>query len=48
MSSQQTPIVEMRNIHKRFGAVQARVDLEPLPRRDLGLVGDNAAASPRS
>jgi len=45
MSSQQTPIVEMRNIHKRFGAVQALrgVDLELYPGEILGLVGDNAA-----
>ena len=39
------PIVEMRNIKKKFGAVQALrgVDLA-LPRNEvLGLVGDNAA-----
>ena len=40
-----TPIVEMRNIHKRFGAVHALrgVDLALYPREILGLVGDNAA-----
>ena len=40
-----TPIVEMRNIHKRFGAVQALrgVDLALYPGEILGLVGDNAA-----
>lgn len=45
MESEQTPIVEMRNIHKRFGAVHALrgVDLALYPREILGLVGDNAA-----
>lgn len=39
------PIVEMRNIHKSFGAVQALrgVDLELDHNEVLGLVGDNAA-----
>jgi ABC-type sugar transport system ATPase subunit len=45
MSSTQSPIVEMRNIHKRFGAVHALrgVDLALYPGEILGLVGDNAA-----
>jgi simple sugar transport system ATP-binding protein len=45
MPSEQTPIVEMRNIHKRFGAVHALrgVDLALYPGEILGLVGDNAA-----
>ncbi len=40
-----TPIVEMRNIKKRFGAVQALrgVDLTLAHNEVLGLVGDNAA-----
>src|SRR5512143_2848386 len=40
-----TPIVEMRNIKKRFGAVQALrgVDLVLHHNEVLGLVGDNAA-----
>jgi simple sugar transport system ATP-binding protein len=40
-----TPIVEMRNIYKSFGAVRALhgVDLELYPQEILGLVGDNAA-----
>lgn len=40
-----TPIVEMRNIKKNFGAVQALrgVDLALLQGEVLGLVGDNAA-----
>lgn len=40
-----TPIVEMRNIKKNFGAVQALrgVDLALYPNEVLGLVGDNAA-----
>ena len=40
-----TPIVEMRNIKKHFGAVQALtgVDLVLYPNEVLGLVGDNAA-----
>ena len=39
------PLVEMRNIHKQFGAVQALrgVNLSLYPREVLGLVGDNAA-----
>jgi simple sugar transport system ATP-binding protein len=45
MQPGQTPIVEMRNIHKRFGAVHALrgVDLSLNRREILGLVGDNAA-----
>lgn len=45
MPSESAAIVEMRNIHKRFGAVHALrgVDLSLYPREILGLVGDNAA-----
>lgn len=40
-----TPVVEMRNIHKNFAAVQALrgVDLALQHNEVLGLVGDNAA-----
>jgi simple sugar transport system ATP-binding protein len=40
-----TPIVEMRNINKAFGAVQAlkNVNLHLMPGEILGLVGDNSA-----
>lgn len=40
-----TPVVEMRNIKKKFGAVQALrgVDLALMHNQVLGLVGDNAA-----
>jgi ABC-type sugar transport system ATPase subunit len=40
-----TPVVEMRNIKKNFGAVQALrgVDLALMHNQVLGLVGDNAA-----
>jgi simple sugar transport system ATP-binding protein len=40
-----TPVIEMRNIDKHFGAVQAlrRVNFRLLPHEILGLVGDNAA-----
>lgn len=40
-----TPVVEMREIKKNFGAVQALrgVDLKLLENEVLGLVGDNAA-----
>ncbi|GIV82400.1 MAG: sugar ABC transporter ATP-binding protein [Anaerolineae bacterium] len=43
--AEQTPLVEMRNIKKRFGAVQALrgVDLTLHRGEVLGLVGDNAA-----
>ena len=39
------PIVDMRNISKAFGAVQALrdVDLQLYPGEILGLVGDNSA-----
>ncbi len=39
------PLVEMKGIHKSFGAVRALrgVDLELYPQEILGLVGDNAA-----
>ena len=39
------PIVDMRNISKAFGAVQAlrEVDLRLYPGEILGLVGDNSA-----
>jgi simple sugar transport system ATP-binding protein len=45
MAEQGTPVVEMRNIHKSFGAVQALrgIDLVLYPHEVLGLVGDNAA-----
>ncbi len=43
--AEQTPVVEMQNIKKRFGAVQALrgVDLALQRGEVLGLVGDNAA-----
>jgi ABC-type sugar transport system ATPase subunit len=43
--SAQPPVVELRNIHKRFGAVQALRGVDLLLHRGeiLGLVGDNAA-----
>jgi ABC-type sugar transport system ATPase subunit len=43
--AEQTPIVEMQDIHKNFGAVRALrgVDLSLYPNEVLGLVGDNAA-----
>ena len=43
--AEQVPIVEMRNIKKSFGAVQALrgVDLALRHNEVLGLVGDNAA-----
>ena len=45
MTPDKVPIVEMRNISKRFGAVQALrdVDLTLYPGEILGLVGDNSA-----
>jgi ABC-type sugar transport system ATPase subunit len=44
-SAEQVPVVEMRNIKKNFGAVQALkgVDLALQHNEVLGLVGDNAA-----
>ncbi len=44
-NSTETPVVEMRNIKKSFGAVQALrgVDLALYHNEVLGLVGDNAA-----
>jgi len=44
-STENTPVVEMRNIKKNFGAVQALrgVDLALHRNEVLGLVGDNAA-----
>ena len=41
----QTPLVEMKNISKTFGAVRALqdVDFEVMPAEVVGLVGDNAA-----
>lgn len=44
-TTETTPIVEMRNIKKSFGAVQALrgVDLTLMHNEVLGLVGDNAA-----
>jgi len=41
----QTPLVEMKNISKAFGAVRAlqNVDFEVMPAEVVGLVGDNAA-----
>lgn len=43
--AEEVPIVEMRNVRKSFGAVQALrgVDLELHHEEVLGLVGDNAA-----
>lgn len=43
--TENTPVVEMRNIHKSFAAVRALrgVDLVLQPNDVLGLVGDNAA-----
>jgi len=40
-----TPIIEMRGIMKRFGAVQAlnNVNFRLMPGEILGLVGDNSA-----
>lgn len=40
-----TPIVEMRGISKRFGAIEAlrNVDFRLMPGEILGLVGDNSA-----
>lgn len=40
-----TPIVEMRGINKRFGAIEAlrNVDFRLMPGEILGLVGDNSA-----
>ncbi len=45
MQTETTPVVEMRNIRKNFGAVQALggVDLVLQHNQVLGLVGDNAA-----
>lgn len=44
-AAKETPVVEMRNIKKNFGAVQALkgVDLTLQQNEVLGLVGDNAA-----
>ncbi len=44
-TSERTPVVEMRNIKKSFGAVQALrgIDLTLHHNEVLGLVGDNAA-----
>src|SRR3970282_1344963 len=44
-ATENTPVVEMRNIKKNFGAVQALrgVDLALHHNEVLGLVGDNAA-----
>lgn len=44
-AAKETPVVEMRNIKKNFGAVQALkgVDLTLQRNEVLGLVGDNAA-----
>jgi len=43
--AQRTPILELRNISKRFGAVQALggVDFEVFPGEVVALVGDNGA-----
>ncbi|GHD49120.1 sugar ABC transporter ATP-binding protein [Thalassobaculum fulvum] len=45
MSETETPIVEMRNICKAFGAVRAlhNVNFRLMPGEVLGLVGDNSA-----
>jgi simple sugar transport system ATP-binding protein len=44
-TAETTPVIEMRNIEKNFGAVQALrgVDLALHRNEVLGLVGDNAA-----
>ncbi|KYF64752.1 sugar ABC transporter ATP-binding protein [Sorangium cellulosum] len=44
-TAQRTPILELRGIRKRFGAVQALsgVDLEVFPGEVVALVGDNGA-----
>lgn len=44
-SKRMNPLVEMRGISKRFGAVQAldQVDFEVFPGEVVGLVGDNGA-----
>ena len=41
----EVPLVEMKNIHKTFGAVKAlqNVNFEVMPAEVVGLVGDNAA-----
>ncbi len=41
----ETPLVEMKNIYKSFGAVKALQDVhfEVMPAEIIGLVGDNAA-----
>lgn len=43
--SRETPLVEMRNIHKSFGAIKALVgvDFRLMQGEILGLVGDNSA-----
>jgi D-xylose transport system ATP-binding protein len=43
--AEQTPILELKGISKRFGAVQAlsEVDFEVFPGEVVGLVGDNGA-----
>lgn len=45
MEDSSNPLVEMRGISKRFGAVQAldKVDFEVFPGEVVGLVGDNGA-----
>ena len=45
MSSETTPLLEMRRITKRFGAITAldQVDLRLFPGEVLGVVGDNGA-----
>ena len=45
MTTQRLPILELHNISKRFGAVQAlsAVDFEVYPGEVVGLVGDNGA-----
>ncbi len=45
MPDQTTPLIEMRGIHKSFGAVNAlvNVNLSLQPGEILGLVGDNSA-----
>jgi len=44
-NQEQSPILELRGISKRFGAVQAlsEVDFEVYPNEVVGLVGDNGA-----
>ena len=48
--TESTPVVEMRNIKKNFGGVQALRGVDLILRKNevLGLVGDNAAGKSTS